>query len=166
MLKIKSPQDLGTAALLMLLGVVGLWAGGDYTMGTVARMGPGYMPRALSMGLILFALWIGAGAFVRNGPPIGRLAWRPLAFVIAAIVLFAIMIRPLGLWPSTFLVVLFCGVATPDARWKEVAILSVGLATFVVLVFVYGLNQTIDPVGPWLEPWWKPVKALFVPAGP
>ena len=42
MLKIKSPQDLGTAALLMLLGVVGLWAGGDYTMGTVARMGPGY----------------------------------------------------------------------------------------------------------------------------
>jgi hypothetical protein len=147
MLKIKSPQDLGAAALLMLLGVVGLWFGQEYTMGTVARMGPGYMPRALSIGLVLFALWIGAGAFVRTGPPVGALAWRPLMLVTAAILVFALLIRPLGLLPTTFLTVLFCGFATPDVRWKEAFLLAAGLAVFVVLVFVYGLNQTISIFG-------------------
>ena len=147
MIRIKSPRDLGAAALLFLLGAVGLWYGRDYTMGTMARMGPGYMPWVLSWGLILFALAIAAKAFAIDGPAIEAMKLRPLALVLGGIVLFSLMIRPFGLLPTTFVTVLLCGFATSDVRWKEAFILAVVLALFVVGVFIYGLNQTISVFG-------------------
>ena len=43
-MRIKSPQDVGAAIILIGLGLVGLWFGRDYDIGSVSRMGPGYMP--------------------------------------------------------------------------------------------------------------------------
>ncbi len=147
MIKIRSPRDIGTAALLFLLGAIGLWFGQDYSFGTTARMGPGYMPMALSGGLVLFALAIGFNGLTMDGPPIEAMKLRPILLVLGAIIAFALLIRPAGLLPTTFLVVLLCGFATPDVRWKEAFILAFALALFVVAVFVYGLNQTISVFG-------------------
>ena len=105
------------------------------------------MPRVLSIGLIAFALWIAFRAFTIAGPPIEAMKLRPLALVLGAIVLFGLLIRPVGLLPTTFITVLLCGFATADVRWKEAFILAALLAIFVVAVFIYGLNQSISIFG-------------------
>ena len=147
MIRIRSPQDLGAAALLFVLGATGVWYGGEYTIGTAARMGPGYMPMVLSTGLILFALTLAVKSVAVEGPAVETMKLRPIVLVLGAIVAFAFLIRPLGLLPTTFLVVMLCGLGTPDVRWKELTIVAAVLAIFVVAVFVYGLNQTIPVFG-------------------
>src|SRR5262249_62006031 len=69
MLRIKSPQDFGAAIILIVIGLAGLWFGREYELGTISQMGPGYMPRLLSIGLLLFGGVIGARALTVAGPP-------------------------------------------------------------------------------------------------
>ena len=70
MLRIKSPQDVGAAIILIVIGLAGLWFGRDYDIGSVSRMGPGYMPVLLSIGLLVFGAVIGLRAVTVDGPPI------------------------------------------------------------------------------------------------
>ena len=44
MFRVKSPQDFGSAIVIMLIGLAGLYFGKDLTYGTAGRMGPGYFP--------------------------------------------------------------------------------------------------------------------------
>ena len=66
-LRIKSPQDVGAAIILIAIGLAGLWFGRDYDIGSVSRMGPGYMPALLSIGLLVFGAVIGLRAITVDG---------------------------------------------------------------------------------------------------
>ena len=44
---IHNPRDFWSGVLFTLLGVGALVIGSKYTLGTAARMGPGYFPRIL-----------------------------------------------------------------------------------------------------------------------
>ena len=73
-LRIKSPQDVGAAIILIAIGLAGLWFGRDYDIGSVSRMGPGYMPALLSIGLLVFGAVIGlrrSRSTVRRSRPAG-----------------------------------------------------------------------------------------------
>jgi hypothetical protein len=61
-------------------------------------------------------------------------------FVTASIIAFAVMIRPIGLIISSFLVFMISGLASKETRWIECTIAAIGLTTFCVLLFVYLLN--------------------------
>ena len=76
MLRVKSPRDLGAAAMFILIGIAGLWFGRDYTVGTAARMGAGYMPTMLSWLLIGFGFFVGLRALRMRGPKIESVNWR------------------------------------------------------------------------------------------
>ena len=69
MARIKSPQDLGAAIILGLLGIGGLYFGREYDVGTASAMGPGYMPVMLSGGLILFGIIVGIRSLSTAGSP-------------------------------------------------------------------------------------------------
>jgi hypothetical protein len=74
-IRIKSPQDVGAAIILIALGLAGVWFGRDYDIGSVSRMGPGYMPALLSIGLLVFGAVIGLRAVTVDGPPIATGRW-------------------------------------------------------------------------------------------
>jgi hypothetical protein len=61
-------------------------------------------------------------------------------FVTASIIAFAIMIRPVGLIISSFLVFMISGLASKETRWIECTIAAAALTILCVLLFVYLLN--------------------------
>jgi hypothetical protein len=152
MFHIKRPQDLGAAVMLLIAGIGGLWFGREYEVGTASRMGPGYMPMALSWGLIFFGVIIGLRA-VRlrpvksRGPGIDPIVWRTNLLILAAILGFALLIRSAGLAAATFVVTALSAIASTEFRWKETIALAVFLAIACVLIFVYALRQSIPVIG-------------------
>ena len=147
MSRVKNEKDFGAALLFALLGAGGLWFGREYDVGTASDMGPGYFPVVLSWGLIGFGFVIGLRALAVGGPRLGPVVWRAVVLVLGAIVAFAYLIESAGLALTVLVVAVLSALASRDSRWKETAVLSVLLAVFCVLVFIYGLRQTMTVFG-------------------
>ena len=91
-------------AVLAALGIGMLAIGWDYPVGQITRMGPGFMPMAIGIGICALAvaiLWMDLSDGGLAGAP--ELQWRGLLFVSAAILAFAGLVELAGLVPSMFL---------------------------------------------------------------
>lgn len=119
-MRIKSQKDFFSGLMFTAIGVAFAGVSSTYTLGSGARMGPGYFP------LVLGVLLAGLGAVIalrsftsgpEDGDPVGRFAWRPLVFIIAANLAFgaclgglpSIGLPPLGLILGIFILTLACG---------------------------------------------------------
>jgi len=147
MLRVKSPQNLGAAVIFTGLALVGLVYGRDLPFGSAAKMGPGFFPTILSLLILGIGLLNAFMAFTLEGPEIEKPHWRPLTFVCAAMMIFGLVINYIGLALSAALLTFIAAGARSDARWREVAVLAVVLGVFSVLLFVYGLGQSMPA-------WW------------
>jgi hypothetical protein len=147
MFRVKSPQDFGAAIVFMLIGFAGIYFGKDLTFGSASRMGPGYFPTIISSLILLLGIGIGLRSIVIKGPPIEKLQFRPLIFVIGSILIFGILIDRVGLAIAAITLTLVAGFARRSVNWKENFVLGAGLAIFTIVVFVYALGQP-------LPAWW------------
>jgi hypothetical protein len=107
-------------------------------------MGPGYLPTVLSWTMAGIGAFLALRALFESGPEIEASLVRPQAFIIAAIVVFGLLIERTGLAPSVIVVTLIAAFASREMRWKETAVLAVGLAILCVLLFVKILGQPLD----------------------
>jgi Tripartite tricarboxylate transporter TctB family len=112
----------------------------NYQMGTAVRMGPAYFPTVLGALLAILGLAIFVQSFAVAGPKVPPFLFRPLILILAAIVLFGIFLKPLGLVLASAILVGVGALGGHEFRWREVAILYVVLALFSVFVFVKGLG--------------------------
>lgn len=147
MLRVRSPQDLGAGTVLILIGTAGLIFGQDLRIGTAARMGPGYFPLILSILIVLLGLIIGARGFALDGPPLEKFHFRPIFFVLSAIVASGYLMNIFGLALTAIVVTGLAALARPQPDLRETLLLGVGMALFTVVVFVYALGQP-------LPAWW------------
>ena len=94
-MRIKSQTDFFSGVMFATVGGAFAIGATTYNVGDGARMGPGYFP--LMLGIILAAL----GAIIMfqamtvetaDGEPIGKWAWKPLFFVIAANLAFGVLL--------------------------------------------------------------------------
>ena len=141
----------GVAGALFI--AVGLWFGVQSVLlpiGTAFRMGPGYFPLVLSGILVLLGLIIFVQAMRTTSEGVGRIAWRGIVFILAAPILFGILLRGLGFVPAIFITALVASFASAMIRPAWAVLLSAGLTAFTVLVFIYGLGLPLRLVGPWL----------------
>jgi len=146
-MKIKSQKDFFSGVMFMAVGIAFAWGATTYTIGEGARMGPGYFP--LMLGLLLAAL----GMFVlfeslvvetEDGEPIGKWAWRPLGFIIAANLLFGVLLGGLpsihlpamGMIVAIFGLTIVSALASDEFNLKEVLILAAILAVGSYLAFI------------------------------
>ncbi len=148
-MRITRPKDLLTGALFAAFGLAAMALARGLTLGTAARMGPGYFPFAL--GLLLFLL---GGVLVVRGlrPAPTREGWpavspKPLVIVLSSVLLFSRLLIPLGLLLSTALLVVVSSLASHEFRWRETLINAAALVAVVAAVFVYFLEFPI-PLGP------------------
>ena len=133
----------------MLFGVAAFFFAAEYNIGSAAKMGPGYFPFAL--GALLAAL--GVTLLVRSvfwtkglqERPAFHL--KPLVLVLSSVVLFGLLLRPLGLLVSTTLLVVVSSMASHEFRLKEALLNAGALAVIVLMVFVYFLDFQV-PVWP------------------
>jgi hypothetical protein len=115
-----------------------------YSMGTPARMGPAFFP--FWLGLILAILGIGilvAAIRSKEAKPLEKFHWGPIGWVLGAVCLFGLTMKPVGMPLAGVLLVIVASVGSHDFRLKPVVILAVCLVIFCTLVFVYGLKLPI-----------------------
>jgi hypothetical protein len=148
--KIKSQKDFWSGLMFVAVGLAFAWGATYYSFGTSARPGPGYFP--LGLGLILAAL--GALTLFEaltietdDGEPVGSFAWKPLATILAAVVLFGFLLPRLGMALTIPVLVIISSFAGDEFHWRGVLISSVVLAFGSWLIFILGLKLVI-PVWP------------------
>ena len=139
-MKIKSPQDFWAGLMFIVFGVffvvVALLY---YQMGSAVRMGPAYFPVVLGGMLAALGAIVLVDSLVLEGPSVAKFHFRPLLFIAASSLAFAYLLKPLGLVVASAALVFISAYGGHEFKWKEVAILSVLLVIFSVLVFVKAL---------------------------
>jgi hypothetical protein len=139
-MKIKAPKDFWAGLMFIGFGIGFAVIAQNYQMGTAVRMGPAYFPTVLGGLLAVLGLVIFLQSLVVEGPKVPAFLFRPLILILVAIVLFGIFLKPLGLVVASAIMLFVGALGGHEFRWKEVAILSVILIAFSVLVFVKGLG--------------------------
>jgi hypothetical protein len=144
---IRHPKDFWSGVLFMGLGAFALIAGSKYTIGTAARMGPGYFPRILGILLLLLGAILAIRAFRLIGDKVPGWKWRPTLLVLGSVVLFGAIVKLLGMAISTVILIVIASAASHEFRPKEAVIAGVLLAALAVGVFVIGLSLQL-PIWP------------------
>jgi putative tricarboxylic transport membrane protein len=138
--RIKNPQDFWGGVALVLLAAGAWWAVRDLPGQQGFAFGPGTAPRMFIILLALNGLAITAVGLFSHGPGLERWHWRGPLFITAAVLIFAASIRPLGLIPTTFALIMVSSAATPEVNWKQTLIWAVVLTAFCAILFPYVLN--------------------------
>jgi Tripartite tricarboxylate transporter TctB family len=138
--------------LYVLLAAGFLWLGRDYRMGAASRMGPGYFPIVLGWALGAFGVASILRSFLTDGAPVGKIAWKTLAWVTAGVLAFGVLITTAGLLVALPMLVLLASLASADSRYDFKSLLILlGLTVFCVLVFVKGLGVPMPILGSWFD---------------
>ncbi|MBW4653515.1 MAG: tripartite tricarboxylate transporter TctB family protein [Kaiparowitsia implicata GSE-PSE-MK54-09C] len=135
--------DLLTAAIYVGVGALGLWAGRALEFGSLASMGPGFVPTIICFLLIGIGVWIGALGLRRPHVPIEPMKLRPILVITLAIVGFAYVAAWLGFVAATLFLIALSSLAERNVRPAETLFLAVGLSIFGALVFVVGLGVQV-----------------------
>lgn len=147
MIRVRNWDDVFFGCLLVVVGLGGLFAAGDLPIGTLLRMGPGWMPNALCWLLLVFG-----GSLIGRGLLFGEvaldgLALRPMSFVLGAVAFFALTVEHVGLPVAVSGTVLLAALADEESRVLESIGLAIFLAAGTSLLFVKGLGLSI-PIWP------------------
>ena len=157
-MKIKSQKDFFSGLMFMAVGTAFGWGATNYSLGTGARMGPGYFPLLLGILLAVLGVLILFKSLVvetEGGDKISKLAWKPLFFIIGANLLFGVMLGglpriglpPMGLIAGIYGLTIVASLAGDRFKLKEVLILATLLSILSYLAFVKLLNLQF-PVWP------------------
>ena len=146
-LRVNAP-DLAFAVFLVALGALAFSLASQLTMGSSAAMGPGYVPRGLSVLIMIYGAVLGARALFSGTLAFPGIEWRPLLLLLAAVALFAVLLPVVGLAVTSFVIVICAGYAAYDVRLRENAIAALALAAFASILFVSVLGLPIK-VLPW-----------------
>jgi len=136
-------RDIAGGAVLVAVGAGFAWyAIQTYDIGSLRRMGPGAFPAGLGVILAILGVLQAVPAFFRTGAMPEIRVWSPV-FVLAGLAGFALLIRPFGLVPAVFAVIVISSLA--DLKFRPVAILSLaaGMALLAWLVFGVGLGVSM-----------------------
>lgn len=159
---IRGPRDFYGGLVLIAIALIAIWASANLQGSTGTSFGPGTAPRMFATLLIIIGAVVALTGLFMDGPSIGHFAIRGPAYVVAAILLFALMIGgvglefigipkrlpPLGLVPSTFVVFMVSIMGSSEMRWIESLLAAAAMTAFCVALFVY-LLQLPFQLWPW-----------------
>jgi hypothetical protein len=147
---IRNARDFWAGAIYLALAIAVIVIGRDYQFGTSARMGPGYFPTVLGAVLAIIGIVSIGRSFIRPGEAISAIAWRPLALVLGATVLFGLLLPRAGVLIALPCLIVVSALASRNSRPDVTSIAAlVGLVAFCVVVFVKGLGVPMPLVGTW-----------------
>ena len=157
-MNIKSQKDFFSGLLFITVGIAFAVGANSYTVGTGARMGPGYFPLLLGILMAILGAAITFNALVietPDGDKIGSWAWKPLSFIIAANLVFGLMlgglpsinIPAMGMVVGIYALTFIASLAGEEFSFKAVAILATVLAVMSYLAFIVLLKLQF-PVWP------------------
>ena len=157
-MNIKSQKDFFSGLMFAVVGGAFAYGATSYTVGTGARMGPGYFPLVLGVILAILGAIVMFKALVvetPSGDKIGGWAWKPLFFIIAGNLLFGVLLGGLpsiglpamGLIAAIFGTTIVVSMAGDEFVFKETLVLSAILSVMSYGAFIMLLKLQF-PVWP------------------
>ena len=157
-MNIKSQKDFFSGLMFMGVGAAFAWGATTYNVGNGARMGPGYFPLMLGVLMAILGVVITFKALVvetDGGDKIGSWAWKPLVYIIAANLLFGILLGGLpsiklpamGLIAAIYVLTFVSSMAEAGWKVKNTFVLATVLAvgSYVAFVLVLKLQFAVWP---------------------
>jgi len=155
---IKSQKDFFSGLMFGVVGIAFAWGATNYTVGSAARMGPGYFPLLLGVILAIFGAIIMFYSLVvetTDGEKITGFVWRPIVYILGSNVAFGILLGglpklglpPMGLIAAIYALTLIASKAGTEFKLKDILILATGLSVLSYLAFIKLLNLQM-PVWP------------------
>jgi len=146
-MKLRLSTDLLTALLFLGLGLFTILYSLQYPLGTANRMGAGYFPRLIAIGLLVIGGILAIRALTSEGERFGAFAFRPLFFVLAGTLAFGLLIEKGGLLIAGTALVILTRLGSNEFRIVEVLVLAAVLIIVSAGLFTYALGLPI-PVFP------------------
>lgn len=145
-----SKDHLG-GALLILLGAAVAFTGRGYHVGSLTRMGPGYMPVVLGVLLMVVGVLIAvtaslaagtaAGPVRRAGSHAGRaFEWRAWGCILGAIAGFVVLGTHGGLVPATFACTFIAALGDRSNRLRDALWLALAMVAAGWVIFIWALS--------------------------
>ena len=158
----RRPKNLGKdhygALLLLVLGGAVFALGLGYKMGSLNRMGAGFIPVVLGALMVMVGIAIGVtaappgqetiahplpGDGTHTGPE-----WRGWLCILGGVIAFVVLGEHGGLLPATFASVFISAMGDRNNTVKGAALLGAILTVFCLIVFHYGLSLQL-PLFQW-----------------
>ena len=140
---VRSPKDFIAGLMFIAIGIGAIVIASNYTLGSAARMGPGYFPRILGILLIALGAILTLRSLRVQGSPLPGWKWRPVIVVLGSTIIFGLIVNYAGLVLSTILLIIMSSAASHEFRPKEAVVSGILLAALAVGVFVIGLKLQI-----------------------
>jgi putative tricarboxylic transport membrane protein len=147
---IRGPREFWGGLVLIGVALFALWASRELPGMRGFAFGPGTAPRMFAIVLAVLGGLIAVGGLLNKGPGIDRFYFRGPFFVTLSVVLFAWLVRPIGLVIASYLSILAAAGATPEARLIETLIWGAALTAFCCFLFPIALNL---PLQLWPNSW-------------
>jgi hypothetical protein len=139
-------RDFYAGGLMILLGLFAALNGPKYTLGTLMHMGPGFLPTALGVLLVILGIAIaGTALTAKPGEDEESILpehpqWFGWGCILAGPLAFILFGKIGGMIPGTFACVFVSALGDRDSTWRSAAILAAVVTFFGVALFHYVLK--------------------------
>lgn len=155
---IKSQRDFFSGLMFTAIGIAFAVGANSYTVGTAARMGPGFFPMMLGVILAILGGVITFNSLVihtEDGEKVGGFVWRPIVFILGSNLAFGVLLGglpsiglpPMGLMVAIFALTVIASMAGDEFKLRDVLILAVVLAagSYLAFIMLLKLNMPVWP---------------------
>ena len=141
-MQLRNKQDFWSGIMFVALGVGFALGATNYSMGTAARMGPGYFPFWLGVCLAVLGAVVAISALKEKAEDtdVEKFDFRILGIIIGSVVFAGIVLDVLGVYITVFLLVFLSSLASHEFSWKVAGATGIFLVLFVWLAFIRGLG--------------------------
>jgi hypothetical protein len=142
-------RDIACALFFIAIGIGAVAIALNYPLGTPRRMGPGALPFLVGGLMVAVGIALAAQAWARGnraGPLLmlpalpSAHAARAVIFVTLSLIVFALLIRPAGLFLATAALAVVARQAEPGASLFGTAITALVLAFICSAIFVWAIG--------------------------
>ena len=152
MLHARLARDTVGGLFFAAIGLAFVLGSNHLPMGEAARMASGYFPRLLGFCLIFIGFVIsirGTFSEKKSHEVIYRFALKKVVLIGIALLAFAFLLEPAGLWIALSVLVFISSFASEKRGIREALILTVVIDLLVAAVFVGAIGLEINLLPAW-----------------
>jgi hypothetical protein len=143
-------RDICAGFFLLVIAGAAYFGIRELPFADASGIGPGLVPKSVAALIALLGVVVMALGFSPASQRLDHFGLRGLLFVLGAVVIFASLIRPLGLIVAGPLSILVAGAADRDARPVELIVFALVLSALSIGLFKYLLRLPIPLAPLWL----------------